>query len=58
MLTDESGATTKVKTPAETFSTKGTAKGAGKHGIEGSKMFHAVKLDEACFKLKLEQSAI
>ena len=56
-VTYESGATTKVKAPAESFETEGSASREESRGIEGKKMFHAVKLNEGCFRLNLDQAA-
>ena len=56
-VTYESGFTTKVKAPGESFEAEGSASREEARGIEGKKMFHAVKLDEGCLRLNLEQAA-
>ena len=56
-VTYESGTKTKVTAVSDSFSIDGNGGNAGSHDIHGRKMFHAVKLDEACFRLNSDQSA-
>lgn len=55
-VTYESGTKTKVAAPADSISGGGYANGTGSHDIHGKKMFHAVKLDEECFRLNPDQT--
>ena len=50
-VTYESDTDTTIAAPADSLSAGATATGTGSHDIHGRKMFHAVKLDEACFSL-------
>jgi len=55
-VTYDSGSKTKVAAPADSISAGGYANGMGSHDIHGKKMFHAVKLDEDCFRLNTDQA--
>ena len=56
-ITYESGTTTKVAAPADSLSVGVSANSDGRHDILGKKMFHAVKLDEACIKMNPDHKA-
>lgn len=56
-VTYESGTQTKIEAAADSLSAGISGTGTGSHDIHGRKMFHAVKLDEACFSLNSGQSA-
>ena len=56
-VTYESGTKTKIAAASESFSTDGHADNTASYDVHGTKMFHAVKLDEACLKLNPDQSA-
>jgi len=53
----ESGTETKIVAPADSLSAGISGAGAESHDIHGKKMFHAVKLDEACFSLNPNSNA-
>jgi hypothetical protein len=50
-VTYESGTQTTIAAPADALSVGVSGTATGSHDIRGKKMFHAVKLDEACFSL-------
>jgi hypothetical protein len=56
-VTYESGTKMKIAATGDSLSGGMNAGSSGTHGIQGKKMFHAVKLDEACFTLNPEQAA-
>lgn len=56
-VTYDSGAQTKVTVPSASASAEVDAARHDNHDIRGRKMFHAVKLDEACFSLNSNSSA-
>ncbi len=55
-VTYESGTATNLAATSESISGGGYANRGGRHDIRGEKMFHAVKLDEDCFRLNLDQN--
>jgi len=55
-VTYESGSRTKLAAPSDSRSASAYASGKGVHDIHGKKMFHAVKLDEDCFRLNVSQT--
>ena len=57
-VTYVSATKTEMEAPADSGSIGVSAKGTGSDVIRGEQMFHAVKLDEACFGLNPEQSTI
>lgn len=56
-VTYESGTETTIVAPADSLSAGVDAASMESHDIHGRKMFHAVKLDEACFSLNPSPNA-
>lgn len=56
-VTYESGTKSRLSAPSDSLSAGISAANTGSHGIHGTKMFHAVKLDEACLRLNPDHSA-
>ena len=56
-VTYESGSKARLVAQADLISGGAYAHGEGSHDIQGKKMFHAVKLDEDCFRLNSSQTA-